>query len=624
MRRTLPAIFFSLIIFAFSVTAPNALAKSPGVKHVKVGVAVAPSFKAVPDWKSKFKKRLAYASQIFEREAGLKFKLHKFMDWNPRTEGSTKAMLEDLRNTFPLGAVDIVIGLGRLTEMPDLDRINDLHVIGRARPFSGYILIRYPNDPLFKIQEETVLVHELGHLYGAIHTDDNDSIMAPYVDKHIPTHFDMENKEILKLTRDINFRTGVNALDHLTNQRLINSYMNLIKNDQTLDFYYMMGIFYLNLGKMEEAKNAWARAAEDPEAPPQVHYDLGQLYIRLGDTQQAIRVFTTASRDFDMPWQRDLRAKALNGLGESYLKADNLIGAFNAFSRGSAADPENLDIQINLAFVQLKRGQAERAIRDLNFLLEKDPNNIKVLHYLGLAYSDTGQGREALQYLNRAIQVIGKTGSTQKYSYSLSEIYKHLGDVYFSLRDADRAISSYRASCRYFETLECHKNLGQAYFRANQWDAAVTELAGVIQRDPDDTNTYGLLGVAFSQTGRDDQAIAIFREGLTHAKDKRAKSMLHNNIGHIYMQKQHADFAQKEFRMAVSNDWQNVDAHIGLATANIRKNNFRGAQTSLKTALSIDPDHAKARQLLQDVEELIANTPTPTVRISARGTVNRT
>ncbi|MDD5218624.1 MAG: hypothetical protein PHS88_11090, partial [Candidatus Omnitrophica bacterium] len=64
-----------LVLFVFVgqllwVNGVNARQVTPRV--IKVGIAVSPSFKSVPQWEEKFRNRLAYASQIFERTFKIK------------------------------------------------------------------------------------------------------------------------------------------------------------------------------------------------------------------------------------------------------------------------------------------------------------------------------------------------------------------------------------------------------------------------------------------------------------------------------------------------------------------------------------------------------------------------
>ncbi|MCM8775484.1 MAG: tetratricopeptide repeat protein, partial [Candidatus Omnitrophica bacterium] len=268
---------------------------APPPRILRVGVAVTKDFKSVSDWKPKFERRLAYASKIFETEFGLRFVVSRYWDWSiPDGQQSTDHLLVDLMRRFPLKNVDLVIGLSRLTQEVFTPNKNDFDVLGRTQPFSGYLVLRYPETDLYKIQEETILVHELGHLFGAIHTGDPNTIMFPYVGKQIPSTFTKANRDIILLTRDMDFAKGINALDSETIERLLSSYLVFIQYDQPFEFYYALGHFYLRLGQDEEALRTFQAAEKLNQKLAKLYYDIGVVSWRLGKYEDARQALTKA------------------------------------------------------------------------------------------------------------------------------------------------------------------------------------------------------------------------------------------------------------------------------------------------------------------------------------------
>lgn len=613
MRAALRLFMICTMILAPADFRP-AFAAPEAMREIKIGVAVDPGFKEIRGWEEKFKQRLAYASQIFQREFKIKLVAAAFWDWSAKSQQKgLHYLLDELMQTQPLHGVDLVIGLTRMPAMPDMAQIQDLDVLGLARPFSGYLVIRYPNNPLFRVQEETVLAHELGHVFGAIHTEDPGSIMAPIVEKQIPDHFDNINRDVVLLTRNMNFKGGLPSLDPQTTQQLIGSYLKLMVYKQPLDFYYMLGIFYLNMNNRAEALKAWERASDLDDENPQIHFDLGMLYSRLGHHQRAIKELGRAVSGFSMAWQRPRKAQALAALGEAYLKQENYLAAYNALSRAAAIEPDNVDIKINLALVQLKRGQPKTAIKELRAVLNKNEGHARAYSYLGSAYFETGQYPEALQNLQQALRLTGTNPKSPAEAAILFEIYSNLGAVYLKLPDPEKALASYQAACHTFPSLTCHLQLGNLSFQLGKWQDAVREYASVIQEEPNNSNVYGPLGVALSQSGQDERALSVFQEGLRYAdEDSMMESQLRSNIAHLYLRSGHPDFAEKEFRLALSANWKNIDAHLGLANAYVKRNNLEGASQSLRMVLNLNPKHEKARKLLADIERTMKETSQPT------------
>ena len=146
-----------------------------------------------------------------------------------------------------------------------------------------------------------MLTHELGHLFGAVHTSDPSSMMFPVIDKQIPTRFDPENHDIIMGTRHIDFQRGVEALPRIAIQRLLGSYLKMAVQDQPFDFFYMIGVLYLTLGQYDDTLKAWKKAASILPDLPRIHYDLGMIYYQLGDQQNAVKELSRAVQGFRFP-----------------------------------------------------------------------------------------------------------------------------------------------------------------------------------------------------------------------------------------------------------------------------------------------------------------------------------
>ncbi len=598
------AVFFVVFCVFFA----EASFAAPPKRELRVAVAVAPSFKSIPNWKSEFERRLGYTSRIFENQFKLKFKATVFADWPSAEEkGGTAGLLEDLRSSFPfdrLENIDLIIGLTRLTDLSVDPSIRDLHTIGQARPFSGYLVLRYPFNRLFKVQEETVLVHEMGHLFGAVHTADRNSIMYPVVERQIPNRFDPDNEQIILLTRDMDFRKGVDVLKGGTLQILLNSYMKLIQTEQSGDFYYALGIFYLRLGQTENTLNAWKKALS-LEDNPQFHYDIGALYFKLGKQQQAVKELSKAVAGFHSSGQRNSESSALGLLGEAYLADGNLFAASNALRRAVSLQPGNWEMKTNLALVQIKQGQYQEGLNILLLALKKDGNNIKILSNIGMAYFQMNQYEDALKYLNLALRKadVGRNRGSQA---DIINLYGTIGSIYMKMGKFGEALKSFDTACQRNPSMDCHKKLGLLSFQQGLWDNCIRELGVVVQHEKvTDTDIYGALGVAFMKKDDIKNAIAVFNEGINHTQDNKMAAKFHNNIGQIFITRHQLEPAEKEFQKAISKDWSSIDSHFGLALVYLNQQQLESARDSLKHVLQLNSRHPKARELLARIEDAL-------------------
>ncbi|MBI4550209.1 MAG: tetratricopeptide repeat protein [Candidatus Omnitrophica bacterium] len=588
-------------VTAFLCAAPCAAQPAGEMREVKVGVAVAPGFKSVPGWKNEFERRLAYASRIFETEFKIRLRPSAYWNWHPEESGETRKLLEDLSERFPLDGADLVVGLTRLTVMPEPERIKDLHVIGQARPFGGYVLIRYPASKLFKIQQETVLVHEIGHVFGAVHTGNRTSIMSPVVERQIPSVFDEANRQIIRLTRRMDFHKGVETLEAAALQQLLGAYLKLALQDQSAGFYQALGLFYVRLGQYDEALQAWREAVLLDETDPLAHLDLGILYFKTGRKDEAVKSLSRAASLFTGESGKKNKARALKILGRCYLEKNNPLSAYDALRRAKTLTPQDQEIDVYLAYIQVQRGQAQDAVRTLSRVLRKNPDDVTALSTLGYAQSEAGRPREALEALERALSLLKSNGSSE--IAQKIEIYNRIGNVYMKINDRDRALAHFQEACGLSTGPECHKKLGRVYFQSGRWEDSIREFSRVLQEEKEDPEVYGLLGVAFNRKGDQENALGVFREGLRYARDRQTEARFHKNIGHVLLSANHYDLALKEFQLAASKDWSNEAVHLGLAMAYLGKSQFLSARESLTTVLRLNPMNAKAKEMLARLEK---------------------
>jgi tetratricopeptide (TPR) repeat protein len=572
------------------------------LRKIRVEAVVSAGFRSQPNWKSEFQQRLIYASRIFESEFKIQLVLVRYKDWPGVNENDEpRALLEDLLSKFPLSDVDIVIGLtsvkggaGAIVRDPD--------TIGQARILSGYLVLRYPMNKLYHIQEQTALTHELGHLFGAVHTKDPNSIMFPVIEKQIPSRFDAENHDIIAGTRSIDFRRGVEALPKISIQRLLGSYLKLAMQDQPFDFYYMVGVLYLNLKQYEDTLKMWKRAEAILPGYPRIHYDLGMIYYQLGDQQNSVRELSRAIQGFRFPSQRPDQINALTALGGVFMAQNNLSAAQNAYSRALVLDPKSKNLKRELAAVQLKMGQVNEAIRTFETLLYQDPENLNLLEDLGIAYYDAKRLGESERYLERALQK-APNGSPENI-----QAHNYLAKIYYQTKRNDKAIGHFKAACASSTSVDCLRGLGQMYFEAGQWDNCIAELATILKVQKDDADVYGTLAVAFMQKGDYNQALPLLREGLRYAKDNKTAAKFYQNTGHILLQLKNYSLAEQEFQMGISKDWSNMECHTGLATVYIRMQNPAAAKAALEDVLRLDPKNKTARELLDQIEKLMQQT----------------
>ena len=195
----------------------NLLDSGPPQRIVRIKALADPSFRARnPRWDQELRGFIESASDYYEREFDIRLVTQATAPW-PAEERipSTANLLVKLRQEFPPqknnGSYDLVVAFtsesvsrylpsGR----PRVDRIGNCQEgLGNYIVTTAHSVFRYQganSEPEFDV---LALVHELGHIFGAVHVDDTSSIMHDPFDYR--TEFDLGNRSIIQKNRNCAF-----------------------------------------------------------------------------------------------------------------------------------------------------------------------------------------------------------------------------------------------------------------------------------------------------------------------------------------------------------------------------------------------------------------------------------
>jgi hypothetical protein len=127
-------------------------------------------------WEERYRRRLAVASEIIERHCRVRFQVVAVGTW---TSDSSAHDLEQLIDEFERKVqpdpARLAIGFsGRHQALRDEE-----HMGGTRGAFRSHILIREWGRQITEMERLEMLVHELGHFLGAVHSPEHQSVMRP-------------------------------------------------------------------------------------------------------------------------------------------------------------------------------------------------------------------------------------------------------------------------------------------------------------------------------------------------------------------------------------------------------------------------------------------------------------
>ncbi|CAK9081546.1 Uncharacterized protein SCF082_LOCUS38801 [Durusdinium trenchii] len=127
-------------------------------------------------WQKRLSDRLEAASKIFERHARIRFEVVAFDTWNSNdalTEFKD-SLSEFERKASPYPA-QLAIGFTSQYKQPE----GTTRLGGTFGPFRTHLLMREWHNHISDAERLEVLVHELGHYFGATHSLEPNSVMRP-------------------------------------------------------------------------------------------------------------------------------------------------------------------------------------------------------------------------------------------------------------------------------------------------------------------------------------------------------------------------------------------------------------------------------------------------------------
>ena len=289
--------------------------------------------------------------------------------------------------------------------------------------------------------------------------------------------------------------------------------------------YSKMGQTYASLGYDSEAEQA-ARKAEDLSAnlPARERYLIIASHAQVvNDNQKAIQYYSDMAKV--SPGDTDIQF-ALGSLYESTSAYDQ---AREHFSNVLKRDPQNIDALLELARVDIKRGDASKALESINRAntlatqTDNQQQTANSLHVMGLAYEALNKPEVALDNFQKSLAIKRKIGQLRGAAASLSE----MGNV-------------------------------QAQLGKNAAAQASFEEALKIRRDIGDKRGVGATLLDFGNfvddRGDHDQALKLYKESLQVQRDignESLQAICLNNIGSVYFSKGQYDDALTYFQQSL-------------------------------------------------------------------------
>lgn len=172
-----------------------------------------------------------------------------------------------------------------------------------------------------------------------------------------------------------------------------------------LDFRYLVGSYLVRLGHSEEAVEHLITIAEAWPWHHAAHYNLGQALLRIGREEQGEAMLEQAERlrAVDAKIVQQLNAVQSvptdpivhAALGSALRRAGRRTEAMRAYKMSYHLDPDNLEVQNNIANLHLVEHDTTAAIHWYRRILAQDSTFVDVWVNLGIVHALAGEKEQA-------------------------------------------------------------------------------------------------------------------------------------------------------------------------------------------------------------------------------------
>jgi len=511
-------------------TGPAPVPWEPPVHHVTVLALADEEFREAPDWREDIQRRIAFVSAQFERSFGIAFDLVATREWDSRDQATSLSELADEADReAPPEVADLVVAF-------TAQQLTNEDAVGLAGHLGERVIVLDLRRSTWNDDSKHfTLLHELCHIFGAVHAEAEDTVMRRSVGGPATLVLDDLNEHALAITRNRQFNDGIASLGKPALEKLLAIYramaerypdspdprssavdilLALGRREEALeearrahegdpsDTGYLLRYAMLlqQAGRGQEARDLLAKATKADEnvtlAVSAVEMGLGEA----GDLSRAERVAQQAAdTDVQDGWAR------LDVAGVQIAEEKPEAAATTAL-QAVATEPDDPFLRDEVASLLAEAKRFDEAIQQAQEAIRLDPNDFRHHMSLANAYDLAHRPAEAITTYEEALRLAPDNSLVcNNFAYTLTEANQQL----------DRALElSLKATQRRPDDEAYVDTLGWAYYRLGRYDEAVQQLQRAAGMPVQYGETYYHLGMALRQVGREADALAAFERAV--------------------------------------------------------------------------------------------------------------
>jgi len=281
----------------------------------------------------------------------------------------------------------------------------------------------------------------------------------------------------------------------------------------------------------------------------------------------------------------------------------------NQHSRGNLAQAEQLYRAVlgqnphhavalhYLGVIALQTNNPDQAIELIQQSITQSPDYADAYSNLGNAYQASGKFNEAVECLEKALQLTDTTTPN-------AEVLANLGNAYAQLSKFDSAAANYEKAItigreQKRELPEVHRNLANARLALGLPAKALASITEANRLQPGNIAIQLSLANILPETGRQEEAIECYREIL---KRHGNSPQVHTNLANVLRHTGELSEAFIHYNKAIELDAEFDEAFYNRAVAHMDNGNLAEAREDAHRAIELNPAYGKAHGLIASLD----------------------
>jgi tetratricopeptide (TPR) repeat protein len=349
----------------------------------------------------------------------------------------------------------------------------------------------------------------------------------------------------------------------------------------------------------------------DPYSLPSVTgLDWNSINSEIEQMEQQLQAYP------DDPMMQDQIIEMLKQRAAFHIAKKNVKDAITDWLKilNSSKNEKDIIHNVFIAYNSLAYGLAvnERHADAAHYWLESlkysTDNHPEIIHNLAIIYDKMGNKEESAKFWKKTIDLWDaeyKKNPEDKYLKTrMIEIHSIFGKL-LSSKTSQKAISEFKEALKYDPTnVNTQYQIINAYMQESKWSEAIKEIIVAIKNNRDNTELLNLLGRAYLNSGKIDEAFSVWNRILSlDPKNQVARNNIiegHRMVGKKLKERGLYNAALVHFKSLLKYMPDNTDVHMEIGNTYALKGDHRSALASWQTVLSLDPKHKEAKKAVTE------------------------